>query len=161
MKRFLVCAAAVWLPLVYAAELPKLKEGLWTVRSQSTNNPGNRKTDGTYSLCRDRAYDLQSQAAAKSMKGCKVVKETLLGTKYTTETRCTIEGSTIEIRGATTFVSDKAMHSEGHTTFTPPLRGMVETTSIIDQTYISACPAGLEPGDTIDAAGKITRPAKR
>jgi hypothetical protein len=53
------------------------------------------------------------------------------------------------------MTGNTASHSEGHTTYDPPVRGMSESTMIMDQKYVGACPAGVEPGDMIGADGKI------
>ena len=58
-KMMMVASAAValLLPTANAAEPPEMKEGLWSVHSQSVDSPGNTKSEGTYTLCRNRAFD--------------------------------------------------------------------------------------------------------
>ena len=78
MKSMLACAAvALALPIANAANPPEVKEGLWSVHTQSIDNPGNKRSEGTYTLCRDHAYDQSMRAKAKNMKGCNKVSEKL------------------------------------------------------------------------------------
>jgi hypothetical protein len=54
-----------------------------------------------------------------------------------------------------TATGDTAVHGETHSTFDPPSFGRTDTTMIMDQKYVGACPAGMEPGDTMDSDGKV------
>ena len=56
-------------------------------------------------------------------------------------------------KGVTTFQGDSATHSETHTTNTPEQYGVAESTMVMDQKYIGACPAGIVPGDIVRADG--------
>ena len=158
MKKILVSAAAtLWLliGIANASDPPELKEGLWSVHTQSIDNPGNQKSDGTYTLCRDHAYDQSVQARAKKMKGCTTVSETFQGGKLSTEMRCVVAGTVIETKGTTTSQGDTSVHSESHTTYTPAFAGKTESTMIMDQKYAGSCPAGAQPGDRIDPNGRV------
>jgi hypothetical protein len=55
---------------------------------------------------------------------------------------------------------DTAAHSETRATYTPPMYGLTETTMVMDQKYVGACPAGVGPGDTIEAGGKVIHHSK-
>lgn len=139
-----------------AEDVPQVKEGLWSIHIQSVDNPGNKKTEGTRSICRNHEYDKQAQARAKSRKGCTVTSETVRGNQYSVSMRCTIAGSTGENTNFTTFQGDSAIHSENHITYNPALYGISEMTMIMDQKYVGSCPAGMQPGDTMGADGKVT-----
>jgi hypothetical protein len=66
-------------------------------------------------------------------------------------------GSTvIDSKGTATFQGDSAAHSETHATYSPAMAGLSETTMIMDQKYVGACPAGAVAGDRIAADGRIT-----
>jgi hypothetical protein len=90
------------------------------------------------------------------MKGCKVASENLTGGTYTVETECNVQGSAIKSKGTTTYQGDTAFHLETHAAYTPALMGVGETTVIVDQKYLGACPAGIEPGDRIAEDGTVT-----
>jgi hypothetical protein len=146
---------ALLLPLAGATDPPDVKEGLWSIRTQFTENPGNKKTEGSYSLCRDHAYDQAARARAKKIAGCTTTSESCAGGKCTVEMRCVQRGSTIESKSVTTFSGDTAVHSESHSTTNPPLLGVSEQTVVMDQKYTGSCPAGAKPGDRINADGSI------
>jgi hypothetical protein len=86
---------------------------------------------------------------------CKTVSESSSGGTATTISECTVGTTLIRNKGTLTMTGNTASHSEGHTTYDPPVRGMSESTMIMDQKYVGACPAGVEPGDMIGADGKI------
>ena len=155
MKKMLLCAAALVLPIANAANPPELKEGLWSVHNQSIDNPGNKKSDVTYTLCRDHAFDQSAQALAKSVKGCTTVSEGLQGGKYSLEVHCVVAGTVIESKGTTTYQGDTSAHSESHATYAPSLAGISETTMIMDTKYVGSCPAGAQPGDQTYADGSV------
>ena len=159
MKRTLVYAgAALLLPIgiAIAVNLPEQKEGLWSIHREIINNPGNKKTESTSTICRNHAYDQYANSLAKSMKGCTVVSESFRGGKYATEMRCEISGSVIESKGTTTFQGDTATHTESQATYTPAMAGVSEMTMVMDQKYEGACPVGTQPGDMTSADGKVT-----
>src|ERR1035438_8205241 len=158
MKKCLVSAAAtlgLLIGIAHATDPQKLKERLWSVRTQSTDSPGNQKSDGTYTLCRDHAFDKAGLAIAKSVKGCTTISETVQGGKGSVETRCVAAGSTIASKETYTYQGDTSFHSESHATFTPALGGVSETTKIVDQKYVGSCPAGAQPGDRTNADGRV------
>jgi hypothetical protein len=142
------CGAAL------AADPPPLKEGLWSIHNQGVEHPGEKKSDFTSTLCRTHAFDAQARERAKSMKDCSTVKEELEGNKYSIESRCTIEGSTVESKSTTEFRGN-ATHTEAHITYTPPLRGVSDSTMIQDQKYLASCPAGAEGGDLMTPNGTM------
>src|ERR1035438_7763172 len=71
MKRMLVSVAAtlmVAIGIANAVDPPELKEGLWSIHTQSIDNPGNKKSDGKYTLCRNHAFDQSGLADRKSTR---------------------------------------------------------------------------------------------
>jgi hypothetical protein len=60
-----------------------------------------------------------------------------------------------------TASGDNGTHSESTTTYNPAFGGISSTTMIMDQNYVGPCPAGMEPGDMMDANGKIIRRAQK
>jgi Protein of unknown function (DUF3617) len=156
MKKILIpVAATLLLSIAYATNLPELKEGLWSVHTQTINNPGNVKSEGTYTLCRNHAFDQAAEARAKSMKGCTMVSENFEGGKYSSQMHCVAAGTVIETKGTNTFQGDTSFHSESHATYTPPLSGITEMTIIVDQKHAGSCPVGTEPGDRTNSDGTV------
>jgi hypothetical protein len=147
----------------FAADPPSMKEGLWSIHMVSVDQPGNTKTDTTDKLCRSHAYDerVRAIAAQQSAKSsCKTISETTVGGTTTTENQCTVGKSVLKTKGVANINGDSA-HSETHTTYTPPMYGATETTMVIDQKYLGACPAGVEPGDRIGADGQVRHAKQR
>ena len=158
MTKAIVCSvAAALLPiaLAWANDPPKIKEGLWEIRGQSIENPGERRTEFTYKLCRNHAYDEAATALLKNVKGCTTVLKDLKGGKFSSASTCTIAGTTIVSNGLTIYISASATHSETHATYTPAFNGKTDETMTEDQQYIGACPAAMKPGETIDPDGII------
>jgi hypothetical protein len=159
MKKILVfVAAALLLPIgiTNAADLPELKEGLWSSHMQTTDNPGNKTIEQTSTICRNHAYDQHVQSLAKAVKGCTTVSESFQGGKYSLEMHCVIGSTVVDSKGTGTFQGDTAAHSESHATYTPAMGGVSETTMIMDQKYVGSCPAGAQPGDITYADGRVT-----
>ncbi len=158
MKRTLPAAISLASFALFAADPPAMKEGLWSIHTTSIDNPGNRKTDGTRSICRNHEYDLRirQQAEAKQKQICKTYTETSSGNTMTVEEECNVQGSVSKSKTVTTFGGNSSVHAETHATYTPALYGTAESTIIQDQKYTGACPAGMQPGDFMDASGKIT-----
>jgi hypothetical protein len=159
MTRVLAYAAAILLPMgmaMAAGSPPDVKEGLWSIHTQTIDNPGDVKTESTSTICRNHEYDHYTMGLAKSVKGCTVDNEDYEDNKYTIDMKCTIAGTTIESKGTVTFTGDTSTHSESHSTYTPAMGGMTDTTMIQDQKYIGACPAGQQPGDMTQANGTVT-----
>jgi hypothetical protein len=153
----LLLPALLAVAAVYAAEEPAFKEGLWSIHTVTTDNPGNKKSETTRSVCRDHAYDAASRAKRKALmaKICKTDTLTGSGSKYISESECLQMGSTMHSIGVLTISGDTAAHNEETTTFVPPMNGISETTMIMDQKYVGACPAGMQPGESMDADGNV------
>lgn len=134
-----------------------MKEGLWTIHTVSIDNPGNKKTEGTRSICRSHAYDtrVREQSEQRQKQICKTINRTSSGNSFTEESECTVQGSALKSKAVTTFSGDSSIHAETHATYTPAVYGTAETTIVVDQKYVGACPAGMVPGDIKNSDGKI------
>ncbi len=153
----IVACAMLLLPIARAADPPQLKEGLWEIRGQRIVNPGSRRTEFTYRLCRSHAYDKAMDDLVKNQKDCTTSFESLGGGRYASASRCTAAGVVIVSRGTYTYESSTSTRSESTATYVPALHGKTDETLIQDQNYIGSCPAGMNPGDRIDAESKIQR----
>ncbi|MGA9796344.1 MAG: DUF3617 family protein [Rhizomicrobium sp.] len=144
---FVATAFAMQIGAAYAVDLPQIKEGLWQIRTQTVDNPGNKKSQGSVMLCRDHAFDKRAKSLARNVRGCDTSNESFANGKYSAETRCEIGSTVIVSRGTVTFRDDRSTHSEIHVTYTPAFAGNTDETMIQDQTYLGDCPAGMHPGD--------------
>ncbi len=158
MKKLLFCVRATVLlsfASAHAADLPDVKEGLWSNQTQTIDNPGNKRGGGTLTICRSHAYDQYVKNLAAKMPGCQKLSENLRGHTLTTALRCTVANTVIDTKETATFQGDTAIHAETHATYTPPLYGVSDSTMTMDQKYLGSCPADMQPGDMKRADGKI------
>lgn len=164
MNKMAVCIIAVFaMPVgaAYAIDHPQMKEGLWQIRTQTIDNPGGKKSEGTVTVCRDHAFDKSAEALAKTIKGCGPMNESFSGGKYSAQLRCEIAGSVMISKGDAVYQGDTSAHSETHVTYTPAMYGMADETMIQDQKYLGSCPAGMKPGDRKSEDGSITHLGNR
>ena len=154
MRRMLIVSCALLLPIARAADPPQLREGLWEIHGQRIENPGNRRTEFTYRLCRSHAYDRAMDDLVKNQKDCTTSFESLGGGRYASSSRCTAAGIVIESKGTYTYESNTSTRSESTATYDPAFHGKTDETLIQDQNYIGICPAGMRPGDRINAVSK-------
>jgi hypothetical protein len=138
-----------------AANQPDVKEGLWSVHTQSVTSPGNKKSDSTYTLCRSHAWDRSAQAKAKSTPGCSMLSESFQRGEYSSEMRCVVARTVVQSKLTSIFQGETSYHSEVHATYTPPTAGISEMHVVMDQEYVGSCPAGAQPGDGTDAQGRV------
>jgi len=158
MKKKLASAIGILLLTVGIAKAgnpPEQKEGLWSIHKLTTDNPGNKKTESTSTICRSHAYDEHVRSLAKSRKGCTTVSESFEGGKYSVEMNCEAAGTKVHTKGTTTYQGDTSTHSETQATYTPAMAGISETTAIMDQKYVGSCPAGTAPGDMTSSDGTV------
>ena len=74
--------ALILLSVARAADPPPLKEGLWEISGQSIENPGNKRTEFKYQLCRNHAYDSAMDALVKNAQGCTTSFDDLVGGRF-------------------------------------------------------------------------------
>ena len=153
-KLMLAVATTALLSIASATDPPEVKEGLWSVQTATTSSPSGKKTEGSYTICRDHAYDQYVRTNEKNMKGCTTVSESFQDGVYSSEIRCKIGAGTVSSKGTTTYKGD-TVHSESHVTYEPPLGGVHESTIVIDQKFSGKCPDGTEPGDRTNPDGSV------
>ncbi len=147
---------------IYAVHVPSMKEGLWSIHTVTISSPGDKKTEGNRSICRSHIYDEAAQRKAKAAEAsCKVSVLNGSGSKYTSESECTVGGTTVRTKRTSTFTGDSAARSEETATYSPAMEGSTSSTMIMEQKYMGACPAGMEPGDTMNVDGKVIHRVKR
>jgi len=159
MKKPILAAAFVLaLTAAQAADfphLPPLKEGLWKIRLINSS-PGEKTSDTTENLCRNHAYDQQTDTMArKQFAACSSLTDTQSGNKHLISMTCKVGNSTVTTHDTVTIDGDTHYHSEILSTFNPPLYGESQSTMIQDQTYLGACPANMHPGDRQLANGTV------
>jgi hypothetical protein len=154
-KLMLAVATTALLSIASATDPPEVKEGLWSVQTATTSSPSGKKTEGSYTICRDHAYDQYVRTNEKNMKRCTTVSENFQDGVYTSEIRCKIGSGNVASKGTTTYKDDTSVHSESHVTYDPPLGGVSESTIVIDQKFSGKCPEGTVPGDRTNPDGTV------
>jgi hypothetical protein len=148
-------AACLWLAAGCATGPPKLKEGLWEIRGQRIENPGDKRGDFTYKICRDHALDRAADAQLKDVKGCNTVIKKVGDGKYSSASTCQVGGMTIVSTGTSSYKGDESIHAETHAAYTPAFNGKTEESLTEDQQYVGNCSPGMKPGDRINPDGII------
>lgn len=147
---------------IYAVEVPSMKEGLWSIHTVTISSPSGQKTEMNRSICRSHAYDEAAQKKAKALEAsCKMNVLNGSGSKYISESECTVGGTTIHTKRTTTLTGDAESRSEETATYSPAMEGRTGATMTMEQKYVGACPAGMAPGEMMDADGKIIRRGRR
>lgn len=136
---------------------PQLKEGLWEIRGQRIENPGNQHSDFTYKLCRDHALDRAADAAIKDAKDCSTALKKLAEGKYASASTCQVAGVTIVSTGTSTYKGEESIHADTHAVYTPAFNGKTDETLTEDQQYIGKCFPAMKPGDRLNPDGILWR----
>jgi Protein of unknown function (DUF3617) len=102
------------------------------------------------SYCRGHAQEDRT----KTKEPCKTLSETYSGGRHAKETECS-GSSGVVVNIKLTSTGDSSAHVETRMVFNPPTAGRTDSVAIVDQKYVGACPEGIEPGDILDAAGKV------
>jgi hypothetical protein len=158
-KKMLVSAVAALLFSVgsaHADDHPPLREGLWSNHTETTAIPGNKTTEKRETVCRNHAYDEYARAQIKRSLGYRLSNESLNGATFTSDMRCRIEGGAADFKVTAIYGRDTAVHSVASVAYSPSVGGMSSQTITVVQNYIGSCPAGMRPGDTKGADGRIT-----
>ena len=154
-------AAALLLGTAACAHDPqRIKEGLWEIHSVSVENPGAKKAEFQYQLCRDHAYDSAANARVKNVKGCSTQFKDMGDGRYASASTCKVAGTSIVSNGITTYQKGESTHSETQARYSPPFNGKSTETMTEDQRYIGPCPLGVKIGDTIGPDGIVRHHAR-
>jgi hypothetical protein len=132
-----------------------LKEGMWSIRTEFTEHPSGMHSVVMTSYCRNHAQEERS----KTKQPCKTLRETSSGGTHSKETECSGSGGTV-VKMKFTATGDSSVHVETRVLFNPSTSGRTDSVAIVDQKYVGTCPAGVEPGDIMDAGGKVIHHGK-
>jgi hypothetical protein len=156
MKKVLLPAVTTILTINTLVAADTMREGLWSIRS--TVSIGTSKSEGAISLCRNAESD--NRVSTKGMS-CKITSKSSEGVTRTSEMECVATDTTTRINETVTMTGDNAAQLVRHITLTQPSGvGIQEMTVEADMKYLGTCPAGIQPGDAIDAHGKVTQTLK-
>ncbi len=108
-KMLISATAALVLPIANATDPPELREGLWVDSHAS-----------------DRQARKQKERVDKNA----LPQSRVQGGKISSEMHCVMAGTAIDTKGTETYGGDTSTHSETHTTYSPALGGVSESTTI-------------------------------
>jgi hypothetical protein len=144
---------------VYADDMPKRKSGLWEMKMTSTHGQG-----GTFTMqqCIDQTTDelMRGQGDSTSMmtpernrasskQNCSTQDLRREGNKFVMDSVCQHGKTTATTHAVMTGTFDSSYRMESKTAFDPPLRGVRESTTIVEATWLGPCKEGQRPGDIV------------
>ena len=138
-----------------AQTLPRIKAGLW--ETTMTTVDGAKKTQAVFSTqCFDNSVLEQMFKMGSSMMGASCTKNTvqITGNKVSGYSECKMAGSVVTSTTETTFESDVSYRTESKSTFSPPLYGSKENSTVAQVKHLGACKPGMKLGDV--TTGPVT-----
>lgn len=159
LRIVMVAGCALAASVVLADNLPTHKPGLWEITG-GENRPNVPPT--VQHVCLDPATEqlLYKVGAGASQKMCPKVDVQSKGGQIVVDTECNIGNSKVTGHSVTVFSGDSAYHTVVTSHFDPPLFGRADSTSARDGKWLSACPAGMKPGDVEVSGGRLPQPMK-
>ena len=130
-----------------AVDAPPRKSGLWEV----TTRTGAHQTV-LHTCVGNAAEQVKANAEAlNSMKSmCSKQDVRMVGGKLVGDSLCNLAGSTATIHATTTFSGDRfahtAEHNEGTSTYSPPLSGQSQATTVTESKWVGSCKPGQKLG---------------
>lgn len=135
-----------------AADLPKLRPGLWELTTTSS-----RVQDQAPPMksCVDDATQQEmmnfGQGVQKQMCSRNEIRNE--GGGIVAESECKFGATRMTSRSVTTFSGNSSYRTEVRVAYDPPMAGQKEGTLTMEGRYLGACPGDMKPGD-IEVAGK-------
>ena len=128
-----------------ASEYPTRKPGLWEITMTGANFPGGSMRS---SLCVDAATEVKNNATTESyMKSnCSQFDTRKEGNTWITDSACTFSGTHTVGHQVTTMNGEDAYHTDGTSTYDPPMHGKKSDVMTIDSKWLGACMPGQKPG---------------
>lgn len=136
----------------FALDYPPRKPGLWEM---SISQAGATTPPHTVQQCIDAATDSamreMGQGLSKEMCSKKDLRSE--GGKLVVDSVCKIGASTSTSHAVVTGDFGSAYHMESKSTYSPPLMGKTEATTIVDTRWVGPCKPDQKPGDMMMGNG--------
>ena len=126
-------------------DAPKRKSGLWEITVSSAQMKGAHAMQ----QCVDQQSDdlMKNEMAGMGKMSCSKNETHKEGDKIVGESVCKMEGSTVTTRSVITGRFDSAYKADIKSTYEPPMRGMRESSSVVEAKWLGPCNPGQKPGD--------------
>ena len=152
MKNILIVLSCCLLPIVTVIDVtaetpPHRKSGLWEIKTTVSNSP--RQFTGQ--ICVDQnSDDLWTEGTKPDdQMTCSKTNTYKEGSSWVSESVCQIESSTATTRAVFTGSFDSSYRVESKSTYSPPLMGIKEGTTVMDAKWLGPCKPGQTPGDIV------------
>ena len=119
MSWLLALALLIPIGTIFGEDAPPQKDGLWSIHTQFTAHPSEKKNDIDTSYCRNRTHDNRERAATKQ-GSCKTISDKTSDGTRVTETECPAADTVIKTKTTFTVISESSTHTESLTFFDPP-----------------------------------------
>ena len=152
MKHLLTVLSCCLLPMVIVIDAtaetpPRRKSGLWEVKTTVSNSP--RQFTGQ--LCVDQnSDDLWTEGGQQNdQMTCSKTNIYKEGSNWVAESVCQVESSTATTHAVFTGSFESSYRVESKSTYSPPLMGIKEGTTVMDAKWLGPCKPGQTPGDIV------------
>lgn len=147
-------------PILHAAQAPTtqptLKPGYWQIITTSTTQPGDIVVQTKSFLCRSSAFDDFAAAQLKvAAPGCTTLSDTTKSNTHAVLSACQTKLYTSFTSSVFAVLTATSAHAEIDTSYNPATAGILTITHAEDETYVSACPTGMSPGDLTLSDGTV------
>ena len=143
----------------FALDFPARKPGLWEIQTQTGEATGKGASPGggthTMQQCIDAATDKAMREMGQGMGKDMCSKQDLRleGVKLVIDSVCKIGPTTATSRAVMSGDFSSAYRVESKSTYSPPLMGRTEGTSVVDAKWVGPCKPGQKPGDMVMGNG--------
>lgn len=151
----LMVALSTYTGLAAADEFtpPPMRDGLWTTHTKQIQH-GKTVIDMSIKICHSQALTNSMKATGQEIRkrnNCTSTVTKPSSNSIVEESSCAKGPNAGRVTKLLyTFQGDTGSHMEMHSG-----AGNSETVMIVDSSYVGSCPAGMKPGDSMMADGKI------
>jgi hypothetical protein len=141
---FLIASGAAFATPI-PPNMPRPDAGLWEMKTTVAEMGG---VAMTFESCMGGSVEELLRRPEVENADCQDMKVTYADHRMTARAICTIEGSRAEIVSDFTGDFRKSYRGQIRSTYSPPLRGMQQTTASVEGRWLApACLPGQKPGD--------------
>ncbi|MGJ7604343.1 DUF3617 domain-containing protein [Variovorax sp. LT1R20] len=137
----------------FAIDYPARKPGLWEIKTGDGTT--GKAADQTIQQCIDAASDKALRDMGQGMGKDMCAKQDLRieSGKLVMDSVCKIGTTTATSRAVMTGDFSSSYRMESKSTYSPPLMGRTEGTSVMDAKWVGPCKPGQKPGDMVMSNG--------